>query len=211
VDRAFAVNGAATSSVANEAREIGARVVYISTDYVFDGDKPGAYIETDKPNPQSVYGASKLAGEHAMSNRDAIVRISWVCGFHGPNMVKTILRLADNQSELQFVNDQLGNPTFADDVATMIVRLAEEQRSGVWHVTNQGVTSWFNFAQDVLSIAGLDPQRVIPISSNALKPPRPAKRPFNSVLDNMAMRSAGLPLLDDYLKPLQRLVHRLRG
>jgi dTDP-4-dehydrorhamnose reductase len=126
-------------------------------------------------------------------------------------MVKTILRLADNQSELQFVNDQIGSPTFADDAATMIVRLAEEQRSGVWHVTNQGVTSWFNFAQDVLSIAGLDPQRVIPISSNALKPPRPAKRPFNSVLDNMAMRSAGLPLLDDYLKPLQRLVHRLRG
>ena len=209
--RAFAVNATATSNVANEAREVGARVVYISTDYVFDGTKPTAYIETDRPNPQSVYGASKLAGEHAMSSHDAIVRISWVCGFHGSNMVKTILRLADNQSELKFVNDQIGSPTFADDAATMIVRLVEEHRRGVWHVTNQGVTSWFDFARDVLSSAGLDPLRVIPISTEALQPPRPAKRPPNSVLDNSALRSAGIPLLDDYVKPLQRLVHRLRG
>lgn len=209
--RAFAVNATAAYTVANEAREVGARVIYISTDYVFDGTKPTAYIESDQPNPQSVYGASKLAGEHAMSSLDAIVRISWVCGFHGSNMVKTILRLADSQSELRFVDDQIGSPTFADDAATMILRLVEEQRSGVWHVTNQGVTSWFDFARDVLRIAGLDPRRVIPISTEALQPPRPAKRPSNSVLDNLAMRSAGIPLLDDYSKPLQRLVHRLRG
>lgn len=208
--RAFAVNATAASSVANAARVVGARVIYISTDYVFDGTKPTAYVESDRPNPQSVYGGSKLAGEQAMSSHDAIIRISWVCGFHGSNMVKTILRLADSQPNLQFVNDQIGSPTFADDAATMIVRLVEEQRSGVWHVTNQGVTSWFDFARDVFRIAGLDPRRVIPISTEALQPPRPAKRPSNSVLDNSAVRSAGIPLLDDFIKPLQRLVHRLR-
>lgn len=211
VERAFAVNATATESVATEAHAVGARVIYISTDYVFDGDKPSSYVESDRPNPQSVYGASKLAGENVMSELDAIVRISWVCGFHGSNMVKTILRLADSQTELQFVNDQIGSPTFADDAATMVVRLAEEQRNGIWHLTNQGVTSWFNFARDVLSIAGLDPQRVSPISTDALMPPRPAKRPANSVLDNSALRSAGLPLLDDYVKPLQRLVRQLRS
>ena len=210
-ERAFAVNAKATESVTVEARAVGARVVYISTDYVFDGEKPGGYVESDQPNPQSVYGSSKLAGENAMSSRDAIVRISWVCGFHGPNMVKTILRLADNQSELNFVNDQIGSPTFADDAATTVVRLAEEQRTGIWHLTNQGITSWFNFARDVLSIAGLNPQRVSAISTDALTPPRPAKRPSNSVLDNSALRSAGLPLLDDFVIPLQRLVLRLRS
>ncbi|MEO5973633.1 MAG: dTDP-4-dehydrorhamnose reductase [Ilumatobacteraceae bacterium] len=209
-ERAFAVNAMATHSVAIEARAVGARVIYISTDYVFDGEKSGGYVESDRPNPQSVYGSSKLAGEDAMSDRDAVVRISWVCGFHGPNMVKTILRLADSQPELQFVNDQIGSPTFADDAATTVVRLAEEQRTGIWHLTNQGVTSWFDLARDVLSIAGLDSQRVSPISTDALKPPRPAKRPSNSVLDNSALRSAGLPLLDDFVIPLQRLVRRLR-
>ncbi len=210
-DRAFAVNGTATGFVAQAARDVGARVVFISTDYVFDGDKPTAYVETDQPNPQSIYGASKLAGEHAMSDRDAIVRISWVCGFHGSNMVKTILRLADSQPELKFVNDQIGCPTLADDAATMIVRLAEEQRRGIWHVTNQGVASWFEFAQEVLSAAGMDPQRVKAVSTDELTPPRPAKRPANSVLDNLAMRSAGLPELDDFRQPLQRLVNRLRA
>lgn len=209
-DRAFAVNATATRFVADAAREVGAHVVYVSTDYVFDGRKPTAYVESDKPNPGSVYGASKLAGERVMSDRDAIVRISWVCGFHGSNMVKTILRLADSQPELKFVNDQIGSPTFADDAATMIVRLAEEQRRGLWHVTNQGVVSWFDFAQDVLRAAGMDPQRVRPVTTDELTPPRPAKRPANSVLDNSALRSVGLPLLDDFQNPLQRLVRRLR-
>lgn len=210
VDRAFAVNGTATQFVADAARDVGARVVYISTDYVFDGSKPTAYVETDEPNPRSVYGASKLAGERVMSECDAIVRISWVCGHHGPNMVKTILRLADRQDELTFVNDQIGSPTFADDAAAMIVRLTEEQRRGLWHLTNQGVVSWFDFAQEVLSLAGMDPQRVKPISTSELTPPRPANRPANSVLDNLALRMAGLPMLDDFRVPLQRLVHRLR-
>lgn len=210
-DRAFAVNGLATGSIADAARSVGARVVYVSTDYVFDGHKPTAYIETDQPNPQSVYGASKLAGEHAMSDHDAIVRISWVCGFQGTNMVKTILRLANSQPELKFVNDQIGSPTFADDAAAMIIRLAAEQRCGLWHVTNQGVVSWYGFAQEVLRAAGMDPHRVKPVSSEELIPPRPAKRPTNSVLDNSALRSAGLPLLDDFHIPLQRLVDRLHN
>lgn len=207
--RAFDVNGTASGSIANSAKAIGARVVYISTDYVFDGSKPTAYTEFDEPNPQSIYGASKLAGEQAMNESDTIIRTSWVCGFHGPNMVKTILRLALSQTEMRFVSDQIGCPTFADDLASMIVRLAEENRSGLWHVTNQGVASWFDFAQDVLRAAGMDPQLVTPISTGELIPPRPAKRPANSVLDNLSVRRAGLPALDDYMRPLQRLVNRL--
>ena len=130
-DKAMLVNGTATKYVADAAHAVGAHVVYISTDYVFDGSKTSAYDEEDAPNPQSVYGASKLAGERALGPNDAIVRIAWVCGFYGGNMVKTILRLAE-QPQLKFVDDQIGNPTFADDAAEMIVRLATEKRPGIW-------------------------------------------------------------------------------
>lgn len=211
-DKAFLFNGTATGYVAAAAREVGAHVVYVSTDYVFDGTKTSPYVETDTPNPQSVYGASKLAGEQALDvSRDTIVRISWVCGLHGANMVKTILRIAARQEALTFVDDQIGNPTFADDAARMIVRLAVEQRSGVWHVTNQGAVSWYEFTREVMRAAGHDPARVKPVKTRDLVPPRPAPRPANSVLDNQALRVAGIPLLDHFRVPLERLVHRLQG
>ena len=145
-DKALLVNGTATKYVVDAAHAVGAHVVYISTDYVFDGNKTSGYDEGDTPNPQSVYGSSKLAGERALGTNDAIVRIAWVCGFYGANMVKTILRLAE-QPQLKFVDDQIGNPTFADDAAEMIVRIATEKRSGAWHVTNQGDVSWYEFAR----------------------------------------------------------------
>jgi len=211
-DKAFLCNGTATGYVAAAAREVGARVVYISTDYVFDGKKPTPYVESDVPNPQSVYGASKLAGEQALdTSRDTIVRISWVCGFHGANMVKTILRIAAQQETLTFVDDQIGNPTFADDAAHMIMRLAAEQRAGVWHVTNQGSVSWYEFTREVMRVAGHDPSRVKPVKTRDLVPSRPAPRPANSVLDNQALREAGIPLLDHFRVPLDRLVPRLQG
>lgn len=209
-DKAMLHNGAATRFVVDAAREVGARVVYISTDYVFDGTKPTPYVETDTPNPQSVYGASKLAGEQAVDTSiDMVVRISWVCGFHGANMVKTILRIAAQQDTLTFVDDQIGYPTFADDAAKMITRLATEARTGIWHVTNQGAVSWYEFTREVLRAAGHDPARVKPVRTRDLTPPRPAPRPANSVLDNAALRSAGIALLDDFRLPLARLVKRL--
>lgn len=209
--KAFLCNGTATEYVVRAAREVGARVVYISTDYVFDGQKPTPYIESDTPNPQSVYGASKLAGEHAMDlSTDTIIRIAWVSGYHGSNMVKTILRLAAQQETLTFVDDQIGNPTMADDAARMIIQLGTEQRPGIWHVTNQGVVSWFEFTRAVMLAAGLDPARVQPVHTRDLVPARPAPRPANSVLENHALSNAQIPLLDNFHTPLSRLINRLR-
>ena len=208
-DKALLVNGTATKYVVDAAHAVGAHVVYISTDYVFDGNKTSGYDEGDTPNPQSVYGSSKLAGERALGTNDAIVRIAWVCGFYGANMVKTILRLAE-QPQLKFVDDQIGNPTFADDAAEMIVRIATEKRSGAWHVTNQGDVSWYEFARGVLIAGGFDPDKVAPIKTHELQPPRPAKRPFNSVLNNSGLKNAGIDLLPDFRIPLKLLVSQLQ-
>ena len=208
-DKAMLVNGTATKYIAAAAHAVGAHVVYISTDYVFDGSKTSPYDEEDAPNPQSVYGASKLEGERALGPNDAIVRIAWVCGFYGGNMVKTILRLAE-QPQLKFVDDQIGNPTFADDAAEMIVRLATEKRPGTWHVTNQGDVSWYQFAREVLMAAGFDASKVAPIKTHELQPPRPAKRPFNSVLNNTSLKRAGIELLPDFRVPLARLVSQIQ-
>ncbi len=205
--RAMSVNRDGTANIVSAARKSGSRVIYISTDYVFDGTKPTPYIESDLPNPQSVYGASKLAGEQQLDlMTDQIVRISWVCGEHGANMVKTILRLAATNPTLTFVDDQIGSPTFTSDAAPMIIEMATAGLAGIWHVTNQGSTSWFGFARDVLTCAGLDADRVIATTTKLLQPARPAKRPTNSVLENAKMRQANLSLLDDYHIPLQRLV-----
>lgn len=210
-ERAFAVNGLGTRYVAEAARRVDARLCTFSTDYVFDGTKAEPYTEWDTPNPQSVYGRSKLAGEQELAgDPDAtIVRISWVCGAHGSNMVKTILRLAAEHETLRFVDDQRGCPTFAADAAAMVRRLVVEHRTGLFHVTNQGAVSWFEFARAVLESAGLDPQRVEPISTADLDPPRPAPRPANSVLDNVVVRLSGLPLLPHYRESLDRLVAEL--
>jgi len=208
-EKALLVNGTATKYIADAAHSVGAHVVYIFTDYVFDGSKATPYEEGDATNPQSVYGSSKLAGERALGATDAIVRIAWVCGFYGANMVKTILRLAE-QPQLKFVDDQIGNPTFADDAAEMIMRLAIEKRPGTWHVTNQGDVSWYEFAREVLIAGGFDPDKVAPIKTHELQPPRPAKRPFNSVLNNASLKNAGIDLLPDFRIPLKRLVSQLQ-
>jgi dTDP-4-dehydrorhamnose reductase len=211
VDRAFLVNALGTRHVAEGARRVGAPVVYVSTDYVFDGTKDGPYLEWDEPSPRSVYGASKLAGERELDPGSTIVRTSWVCGYHGANMVKTILRLAGEHDVLGFVDDQRGHPTFADDLASMIKRLAVERRPGTFHVTNQGVVSWYEFAREVLTATGQDPDRVQPVATADLRPARPAPRPANSVLDNAALRMSDVGLLDDFRVPLRRLVARLAG
>lgn len=211
VDAVFRVNVLGTRHVAEAARLVGAPVTYVSTDYVFDGTKADPYIEWDSPNPQSVYGRSKLAGERELGPGATIVRTSWVCGFHGNNMVKTILRLASAPGALRFVDDQRGHPTFAADLAAVIDTLVTDRRPGLFHVTNQGAVSWFAFAQAVLEAAGDDPSRVEPCATSDLQPPRPAPRPANSVLDNAALRLSGVPLAPDFHEPLGKLVQRLRA
>ncbi|MBL8778001.1 MAG: dTDP-4-dehydrorhamnose reductase [Acidimicrobiales bacterium] len=210
-DRAFAVNALGTRHVAEAARIVGARVCYLSTDYVFDGTSPTPYHEWSPTAPQSVYGHSKLAGERELDPGHTVVRTSWVFGEHGGNIVKTILRIADEQETLHFVDDQHGHPTDAADLASMIVRLVVGRRPGVFHVTNQGAVSWYAFARSVMEAAGLDPDRVRPIATTDLDPPRPAHRPANSVLDNAALRLSGLELLPDYREPLARLVKTLQS
>lgn len=212
-DRAFGTNALATRHVAEAARRVGAHLTSFSTDYVFDGLKPSPYLEWDQPNPQSVYGRSKLAADQELASdpETTIVRISWVCSAHGSNMVRTILRLAAEHDTLRFVDDQRGHPTFADEAAGMIRRLVGERRTGLHHVTNQGVVSWYEFARAVLEAAGLDPDRVEPVATHDLVPVRAAPRPANSVLDNAALRLSGLPLLPHYRESLDRLVAELSG
>lgn len=210
--RAFQVNALGCRNVAEGARIAGAHVVAVSTDYVFDGSKREPYVEWDTPGPLSVYGRSKLAGEQEMLAAlpgATIARTAWVCGAHGANMLKTILRLAAGDGQLRFVDDQRGCPTFTEDLAAMLIQLGVSRRPGVFHVTNQGPTTWFGFARDVLLAAGHDPERVVPITTAQLTPPRPAPRPANSVLDNAVLRMSGVPLLPDFHDPLERTVKAL--
>lgn len=213
-DRAWRDNALAGRHVAEAAALVGAHLVAVSTDYVFDGTAPDPYTEWDRPNPQSVYGRSKLGGETEIRSilpGATIVRTSWVCGVHGSNMVKSVLRLADTSTTLRFVDDQRGCPTFTDDLAVVLLELGVARVPGLFHATNQGPTSWFQFARDVIAAAGGDPAVVEPISTGELDPPRPAPRPANSVLDNAALRLSGRSLLPDHHEPLERTVKALVG
>jgi dTDP-4-dehydrorhamnose reductase len=207
-DRAWRINALGVRWVADAARQVGAHVVHVSTDYVFDGTKAEPYVEWDPPNPQSAYGRSKLGGEAEVDPTSAVVRTAWVCGAHGSNMVKTVLRLAD-RPELAFVDDQRGCPSFTADLAPAIRRLAVTRLPGTFHVTNQGDTTWYGFVRDILEAAGHDPGKVRPITTAELDPPRPAPRPANSVLDNAALRLGGFPLLPHYRGSLDRLLREL--
>jgi len=210
VDLAYAVNAIGTRNVAEAAVAVGAHLLYVSTDYVFDGTSARPYQEWDATNPLSVYGASKLAGERECPPGSTIVRTSWVCGAHGSNIVKTALRLAEGEGILRFVDDERGSPTFTADLAAAIVTLGTDKRRGTFHVTNSGTTTWWGFVRAVLEAAGGDPERVHAISSAELDPDRyPAPRPANSVLDNMALRLSGLPPLPDWHDGLVRLVDAL--
>ncbi|MFT3853005.1 MAG: dTDP-4-dehydrorhamnose reductase [Ilumatobacteraceae bacterium] len=212
VDRALLLNGLAVRWVAEACQRTGAHLVHVSTDYVFDGTLARPYVEWDEPNPQSAYGRSKLLGERealALGPSAAVVRTAWVCGAHGANMVKTVMRLAASQPALSFVDDQRGCPTFTADLAPLLRRIALDRRSGIVHATNQGPTTWFGFAQAVVAAMGREPAMVSPTTTAELQPPRPAPRPANSVLDNAVLRAGGVPLLRDWHEPLAELVAAL--
>jgi len=194
-DAAFAVNGLGVRYLAAAANRVDAHIVHISTDYVFDGRSAVPYDEWHPTNPQSVYGTSKLAGEvelMAHANRWTIARTAWVYG-NGKNFVDTIISKARDGQSLTVVDDQRGCPTFAADLAAMLITLGTGRRSGMFHVTNQGSCSWFDLARVALALVDLEPDIVSPMSSSELN--RPAPRPANSVLDNRALRLGGVPLL----------------
>ena len=206
-DRAFRVNALGTRHVANAARIVGAHVVYLSTDYVFDGEAAEPYHEWSEPNPQSVYGASKLAGERELDPSWCVIRVAWLVGHHGRNFLKTMLRLAPERDEIRVVTDQRGAPSFTADVAPMIRRLAIARHPGTIHVTNQGETTWFEFARAILATAGHDPAKIVP--TTAAEYGAPAPRPANSVLDNLVLRSLGYELLPPWEQSLERTVKEL--
>ena len=211
-DKALTANGVAVRWVAEACDAIDAHLVHVSTDYVFDGTKPTPYVETDVPNPQSVYGTTKLAGEAealAIGTRAAVVRTSWVCGFHGNNMVKTVHKLAQERDSLSFVSDQIGHPTFTSDLAPLLLTAATDRLAGIFHGTNQGAVSWYEFVREIVRLMGRDPSMVHAIITAELQPPRPAKRPANSVLDNKALRDLGYAPTRDFREPLAELLARL--
>ncbi|MFO0974286.1 MAG: dTDP-4-dehydrorhamnose reductase [Phycisphaerae bacterium] len=197
-DRAERVNAAAAGAVAAVARAAGARLVHVSTDYVFAGDRGGAWRESDPTGPAAalcVYGRTKLAGERAVlaaGGETLIVRTSWLFGPAGPNFVATILAAARSRPELRVVNDQRGRPTYAPDLAAAIVALLDRGATGVVHVANAGACTWHKFAGAIVRAAGLATP-VHPCSTAEF--PRPARRPANSVLDTSRYESiVGFPM-----------------
>ena len=190
---AMQVNAIAPGIMAEEALRLGALLVHYSTDYVFDGAKPAAYIESDIPNPLNVYGRTKLAGEQAIQATGAahyILRTSWVYAAEGANFLNTILRLARERPELRIVDDQLGAPTSAQAIADMTAQLicrlnGPQPKYGVYHLTAAGAVTWFGFAQAILDeakkVPGIKAPRLIPIITAEY--PSPARRPANSQLN----------------------------
>lgn len=179
---AFAINRDGAGNIAKVADRMGLPLIHISTDYVFDGTKKGAYFETDPVGPVSVYGRSKEAGErevHEHCPYAIVLRTSWVYGIEGSNFVKTMLRLASERDELRIVSDQRGCPTFADDLAAAILNIAGKYEPGLFHLAGSGEASWFEFAREIF--ANRNHPRLHAITTDEY--PTAAKRPANSVLD----------------------------
>lgn len=191
---AFTVNGTAAGHVARACAAAGARLVQISTDYVFAGDATEPYAEDAPQQPVGAYGRTKAAGEWAVAAScpdHYVVRTAWLYGEHGPNFPKTIARAAGQRDHLDVVDDQVGQPTWTVDLADLVVRLvASGAPSGTYHGTSSGRTSWFGFAQRVVEAAGKDPAMVRPTDSTTFV--RPAPRPAFSVLGHDALRAAGV-------------------
>jgi len=206
MDNAFRVNVVGTQNIAAGCLETGARMVYVSTDYVFDGENQGAYREFDPINPQSVYGHTKWQGEEIVRQilgRHYIVRTAWLYG-DGNNFVRTMLKLAETNDTLRVVYDQVGTPTSTVDLARVIFKLLSSNSYGTYHATCQGKCSWYEFACEIFRQTGKY-IKVVPVTTAELS--RPANRPMHSVLDNYMLRmTVGDPMsewqdaLRDYLK-----------
>ncbi|TNE46544.1 MAG: dTDP-4-dehydrorhamnose reductase [Deltaproteobacteria bacterium] len=185
----FRVNAEGTKNVAHAAQELGAKLLYISTDYVFDGTGNRPYRETDPPHPINVYGASKYEGELHVQNmveQAFVIRTSWVFGHHGPNFVKTMLRLGQERDSLSVVADQVGSPTYTPDLAEVLVRMLPSEEYGVYHATNAGTCSWYEFAKEIFTQAQVEID-LKPIPTDDY--PTPAQRPLYSVLSKDKLAS----------------------
>jgi dTDP-4-dehydrorhamnose reductase len=202
----FAVNAAGTESMSLAARESGAHLIAISTDYVFDGNKGGAYVEEDATNPLNVYGTSKRAGELLCSSDDTIVRTSWVMGVRGKNVAHVIAERALSGQSVRFVNDQTGTVTVASDLSRVLATLVRERPGGLWHVANAGTTTWYDVAHYIGELLGRDEGFATAIATADLDPAPLATRPIRSDLscEKFSTRWSALPELRDGLSRLIR-------
>ena len=208
VDTCMQVNVRGTENLLHIANIYQAKFMYISTDYVFDGEKNGAYLVNDIPNPQSVYGRSKLLGEELIKNYENhfIVRISWVFGINGNNFVKTMLRLGKERESLNIVNDQMGSPTYTPDLAILIYNMIQTEKYGIYHATNEGICSWYEFANEIFSLSKYN-VKTQGITTD--KYPTKAKRPKNSVLDKSSLDMNRFHRLPHWKDALKRYIQEL--
>lgn len=186
-EKAHRVNVLGTETIALACRKCGAFLYYISTDFVFDGEKKSAYIESDRPNPINIYGKSKLDGERFVQSilkKIVIVRSSWLFGKGGRNFVDTLLNKAKSEKRIEVVNDQFGSPTYTKDLARAISRLvgSTERLSGIYHITNSGSCSWYEFAKEILKVKAIKGAVLEPATSGDIN--RPARRPKMSILED---------------------------
>ncbi|MEW4431803.1 dTDP-4-dehydrorhamnose reductase [Paenibacillus pabuli] len=212
IDGAYKVNAVGTRNVAVAAERVGAKLVYISTDYVFDGNSSSPYQEYDNTNPQSVYGKSKRAGEllvQSLSSKWFVVRTSWVYGLYGNNFVKTMLKLGQEKPKLQVVHDQKGSPTFTVDLAGFILELMLTEMYGVYHASNSGTCTWYEFTEAIFAearnVGGFTIQAQLePCTTEQF--PRPAPRPRNSVMDHLSIRTNGLADIRPWREGLREFI-----
>ena len=209
-EQALAVNAGGAANLAAACAGVGARLVQVSTDYVFAGDAGRPYAEDDVPAPRTAYGRTKLAGEQAVLGRlpgaGYVVRTAWLYGAHGPSFVRTMIKLEGQRPAVDVVDDQQGQPTWTADVARQIIALVHSAAApGVYHATSSGQTTWFGLAREIFGLLGADPARVRPIPSSALS--RPAPRPACSVLGHAAWagtRGPGIPPIGEWRPALHR-------
>lgn len=211
-DKAYRVNSEGARDVARACWSVGARMLYISTDYVFDGTKGSPYMENDPVNPLNVYGKSKLRGEQEVQKvlRDAlIVRTSWLYGHKGPNFVEAILAQVGKKDELAVVADQVGNPTYTPDLADAVARLVEAGAYGPVHVTNEGLCSWYGYAGKILELAGITGMKIKAVTTAELG--RPAVRPAYSALSKDRYYNITGHRLRDWKEALAEYLERRVG
>lgn len=204
VETCYQINAEAVKVISECAKELDVKLIYISTDYVFDGTKEGEYVETDVPNPINVYGASKLKGEQyvqTLLEKYYIVRISWVFGVNGNNFIKTMRRLGSERDELNIINDQVGSPTYTADLAPLLVDMMETDKYGIYHATNEGTCSWYEFAKEIFKQSGIE-VKVNPITTDQY--PTAAKRPMNSKMSKQKLKQENFRLLSNWKSALER-------
>jgi dTDP-4-dehydrorhamnose reductase len=204
---ALLVNGHGAGYLAAACADVGARLMHISTDYVFAGDARRPYLEDETPAPRTAYGRTKLAGEQIvirqLPHTAHVIRTAWLYGAYGPNFVRSMIRLADEQPHVDVVDDQIGQPTWTSDVVDRLLALARSQSvSGIYHATSSGATTWFGLAREVFSLLGADPERVRPTTSGQY--PRTAPRPAYSVLAHEAWTRTRIEPIDDWRTALRR-------